>query len=156
MNADKANRWLTLVANVGVLIGLALLIFELRQNQELTRAQIHQERASTWVSDRFDRADTEYVAPALTKFYEAGYPDNLDALEELTPVEQFRVRDILDGFLGDYDNLHYQYQQGFLDEEFYHSRIANSIRNLAPYWRRYNMQGTPRFEKEIDRILAEE
>ena len=35
MNLDGINRWLSLGANVGVVVGLALLVFELRQNSEL-------------------------------------------------------------------------------------------------------------------------
>ena len=32
MNTEKLNRWLALGANVGVLIGLILLVYEVRQN----------------------------------------------------------------------------------------------------------------------------
>ncbi|MEM7430940.1 MAG: hypothetical protein AAF351_03255 [Pseudomonadota bacterium] len=156
MDVDKATRWLTLVANIGVLIGLVLLIVELRQNQELTRAQIHQSRTDAWVANIFERADTEYVAPVLMKFHEAGYPDNLDALEALSPLELRRMHDVLFAFHGDYDNMHYQYEQGFLDEEYYQARIVRSIKNLAPYWRKRGITGRPSFEKEIDRILAEQ
>jgi hypothetical protein len=39
MNSDKVNKWLTLVANVGILIGLVLVGFEIRQNSDLLRLQ---------------------------------------------------------------------------------------------------------------------
>ena len=39
MEPDKVNRWLTLGANIGVLIGLALVAFEIRQNSDLMRLQ---------------------------------------------------------------------------------------------------------------------
>ena len=39
MDTDRANRWLTLIANFGILLGLALVIFEIRQNSELLRLQ---------------------------------------------------------------------------------------------------------------------
>lgn len=44
MNVDNVDRWLTLGANIGVLVGLALLIVELGQNSDLVRTQIHQAR----------------------------------------------------------------------------------------------------------------
>jgi len=50
MNADNVNRWLTLGTNVGVVIGLILLLVELDQNSDLVRAQIHQARSDTQVS----------------------------------------------------------------------------------------------------------
>lgn len=38
MNADNVNKWLTLSANIGVVIGLVLLIVEIGQNTEMMRA----------------------------------------------------------------------------------------------------------------------
>ena len=35
MNLDRLNDWLTLLTNVGVLVGIFLLVIELRQNQEI-------------------------------------------------------------------------------------------------------------------------
>ena len=40
LNSDKLNRWLTLTANVGVLVGLVVLIFEVQQNRHLVRAEL--------------------------------------------------------------------------------------------------------------------
>jgi hypothetical protein len=39
MDSDKAKKWITLGANLGVLIGIFLLIVELQQNREMMRAQ---------------------------------------------------------------------------------------------------------------------
>jgi hypothetical protein len=41
----KITRWLTLGANLGVLIGIALVLVELDQNREMMRAQIRNELA---------------------------------------------------------------------------------------------------------------
>ncbi len=35
MNSEKLSNWLTLLVNIGVVIGLALLIYELRESQNL-------------------------------------------------------------------------------------------------------------------------
>ena len=40
MNAEKVNTWLSLGANIGVVIGLMLLIIEIGQNTDMMRAQI--------------------------------------------------------------------------------------------------------------------
>ena len=50
MNTEKLNRWLTLVASFGVVVGLVLLIIETRQNTDVVKAQIHQLRAE-WVEE---------------------------------------------------------------------------------------------------------
>jgi len=40
MESDRLGRWLTLGANLGVVLGLIILIVEVRQNAALTRAQM--------------------------------------------------------------------------------------------------------------------
>jgi hypothetical protein len=40
MDFDRLNRWLTLVANVGILLGLILVILEINQNSQIARASL--------------------------------------------------------------------------------------------------------------------
>ncbi len=40
VDSDRLNRWLTLGANLGILIGLILVGYEIKQNSNLVRAQI--------------------------------------------------------------------------------------------------------------------
>ena len=54
MNADSVNKWLTLSTNIGVVIGLVLLLVELDQNADLVRAQIHQARSDAHVGHRLN------------------------------------------------------------------------------------------------------
>ena len=83
MDSDQLNRWLTLAANVGVLIGILLLIFELNQNREMMRAQIRNDIAAQAVQ-RMDNlvADRE-IADILVRDQEGS---------ELTPDEELRLR----------------------------------------------------------------
>lgn len=39
MDTEKVNKWLTLGANVGVLIGLLLLVPEIRQTNSIAKAE---------------------------------------------------------------------------------------------------------------------
>ena len=154
MNAEHVNRWLTLSANIGVVIGLILLLIELDQNSDLVRAQIHQARSDTWVSGRVAFADTEHLLPAYQKFMAAGGPMDPSAIEALDPIELLRVYRYLQSRAGDYDNLFYQYQQGYLDEEFYRTRIESSIKRLAPTWMNMDFLNRlrPSFVAEIERL----
>ena len=45
MKIEPLNRWLILAANLGVLAGIILLVFELNQNRAMMRAQIRNEVA---------------------------------------------------------------------------------------------------------------
>ena len=157
MNLEGLNRWITLGANVGVVVGLALLIIEIRQNSELVRAQIHQSRSDNYVSERQAVADSQFILPVTVKLMTAGDyldPANLDVLD---PTERERFRRYLQSRHADYDNLFYQYRLGYLDESFYQSRVAGSIKRLLPMWEELGLleYGTPEFQKEIERIAAE-
>lgn len=163
MTADSANRWLTLAANIGVLVGIVLLAFELDQNADLLKAQIHQSRSDNFESFYVAVADTEYLLPVLEKFEAAGGPDDLSSLQELTPTERARLRRYWDGRIGGYDNLHLQYRQGFLDEDFYSIRVVGPIQSYLPLWQELglvrlgaeNPRVTKSFAAELERILAD-
>ncbi len=46
MDKNKLNGWLSLAGNLAILIGLMLVVFEIRQNSDLMRAQISMERST--------------------------------------------------------------------------------------------------------------
>ena len=52
MKTDKLNSWLSLGANVGVVVGLVLLVLEMRQNTDMMEAQIMQSRTETAMSEQ--------------------------------------------------------------------------------------------------------
>ena len=49
MSSNKLNQWLTLLANIGVVIGLALLIYELRESQNLAECKSRQQSCAVLV-----------------------------------------------------------------------------------------------------------
>jgi hypothetical protein len=55
------------LANIGVLVGLAVLIMEIRQNNELTMAQIEQTRSDAFVSWGQEVVLNDHLAPLLAK-----------------------------------------------------------------------------------------
>ncbi len=159
MNADNVNKWLRLSANIGVVFGLFLLLVELDQNSDLVRAQIHQARADAAVARFENRADTEHLAALLEKFQQFGGFDNFSSTDELTPEELIRLRAFLQGRYWDSDNLFYQYQQGYLDEEYYQFVASNAIRLFSPWWDKlgiFENLGRPSFDAEIRRLRSTE
>ncbi len=157
MNTDRVNRWLTLGANVGVVIGLILLLIEIDQNNDLARAQIHQTRADSWGDFRLTLGDSEHLLSAWMKFQDAGGPEDPNAIDKLDRLESFRVRQYLLHRYSDYDNLFYLYKQGYLDEEYYVHRAVPSINSLAPAWSSFMIArlARPSFVEEINRITSE-
>lgn len=151
MDSDRINRWLALGANVGVLVGIILLIVELDQNREMMRAQTRNEVAAEIIDLLTDITNNEQFASV----YRRGMAD-----EELTADEsmQFRVRTI--ALFRYFENVHYQYRLGLYDEdEFaaqknawkgtFRSRLATEV------WCRYRPSISPEARAEIDALVTD-
>ena len=118
MNADKLNSWLTLGANIGVVIGLALLIYEINQNTEMMQAQINQNRTDTSMSEQQAVYNSDYV-PAMDVKIKNG--------EQLSDEELIRYEHVFRAFNRNMDNQLWQYDHGFLGENIPYS-ITRAVR----------------------------
>jgi hypothetical protein len=53
--------------------------------------------------------------------------------------------------------MYYQYQQGFLDPEYYEGEFKVRVRRLAPTWQALGLTGgRPSFKDEIARVTADQ
>ena len=142
------------LANAGVLIGIFLLLVELNQNSDLLRAQIHQSRSDNFESFTAALADSEYFLLAFNKL-QGG---DVTALNALNDEERARVSHYLLGRLSGYDNLFYQYRNGFIEPEFYESRVVSIVKLMDPIFQELGLLTspavTPSFLAEIERIRA--
>ena len=107
MNAEKINSWLTLGANVGVVVGLMLLIFEIGQNTEMMRAQINQSRTDTALFQQYSMSDTDYIVPIIAKVRRG---------EQLSDEGTIRYDAHMRAFNRNQDNNLWQYNQGYLGD----------------------------------------
>ena len=89
MDSDRLNRWLTLIANVGVLVGLLLLVFEIRQNTDVMQAQMAQARADNRMEKYRDQIDSDYWPAIGVKRDSAKSPK--EWIDSLTAEEHQRV-----------------------------------------------------------------
>jgi len=117
MNTDNVNKWLTLSANIGVVIGLVLLIIEIGQNTEMMRAQINQSRTDTAISEQQAVFNSDYI-PALVAKRDKGEP--------FSEEEMIRYRTYFRSGNRNQDNNLWQYNHGFLGEN-----TPRSIRDFA-------------------------
>jgi len=94
MDTDKFNRWLTLTANLGILIGLVLLIVEIQQNTDLMRAQIAMDRTTTRMQILSDWANGGELVRIEAILYEQvdGFPKALGYSDLLTTEEKRRYQ----------------------------------------------------------------
>lgn len=62
MTKADLSQWVTAATNIAVLLGVLLLVFELRQNAELARLEMIQDRI-----DAFQQAEAGFYDPALSQ-----------------------------------------------------------------------------------------
>lgn len=130
MNMDQVNKWLVLLTNIGVLIGIVLLVLELQQNTDLMRAEMHAMRAEAKANRQMDLANSGEVSRIMYTAFAAGFPRDPAALDTLRPEDRFRLTGFLSGLAETVQNWHFQCQQDLLDEELCHSGYESQARVL--------------------------
>jgi uncharacterized protein (TIGR02246 family) len=124
VNSHWLTRWLTLGANVAVLVGIVLLIIELNQNREQIRAQTRHDLAMGIV----DLLQAPATNPQLADVLYRGVTD-----QPLTPTEQFQFELRTNALFRYWEDVHYQRAQA--------------------YWCRVRLLYSPEFKAEMDGLL---
>ena len=151
------------LGSIAVLATLIYLSVQIRQNtrsmdesKRLALAQTYQIRADALQTMLVTAADSEHIGPIITKLTSAGYPEDLGALLQLSAQERGRFRMWQIAQQTHWDNMFFQYQQGFIDKEYYQDSFRMRVGRLAPTWEALNITGSrSTFAEEIERIMAE-
>ena len=151
-----------LLGSIAVLATLVYLSVQIRQNtlsmnenKKLALAQTYQMRADALQMMLVHAADSEHIGPIIMELTDAGYPEDIDALDGLSKEQRQRFRLWQIAQQTHWDNMFFQYQQGFIDEEYYRDSFRERVRRLAPTWTALNLVGTRQtFNAEIDSIMA--
>ncbi len=152
------------LGSIAVLATLVYLAVQIRQNtrtmdesKKLALAQTYQMRSDALQMMLVHAADSEFIGPIIAKLTGAGYPEDISALEQLSNVERQRFRLWQIAQEAHWDNMFFQYQQGFIDEEYYRDSFKVRVGRLAPTWKKLKISGARRtFAAEIESILAED
>ena len=94
MKFDKLNNWLRVIADLGILIGIVLVLVQMNQNEDLMRAQIMSQ-----YHDSYSAYEASFAGENLPAIWEKSLlePENLSlgelrAMESVTFVPLFRWR----------------------------------------------------------------
>ena len=112
MNATKLNDWMQVVGIFAVVASLIFVGLEMRQAQEISMSQAYQSRAAAVVE-----WDSAFAANPAALSAQRKAADG--AADEITTEEYEALRYTLLGVFNLYDNAHYQYQKGFVSQEFW-------------------------------------
>ena len=152
-----------IVGALGVIASLIYLAVQIRQNthameegRRLALAQTYQLRADALQQMLVTAADS-HIGAIIVKLSADGYPEDIGALDRLTPEDRGRFRLWQIAQQTHWDNLHFQYQQGFLDEEYFSDSFRERTVRLAPVWRALGISsGRRSFIEEIERLEQKE
>lgn len=152
MDGDMLTRWLALAANGGALLGLLLVVVQLRQNRQLMRAQIRHDIAAGIVDLLNAVASNVQLAGVLRR----------GALgESLTPEERFQFEFRGNALFRYWEDVHYQFRHGLYDQVEYSSQkaafkatLAGNV-GLVAYWREVRALYSPLFAAELDALMPE-
>ena len=152
MDTGRLNRWLTLGTNIGVLIGIILLVVELDQNRDMMRAQTRNELFLGSLGLLSLTAENKELADIIVRANQG---------KELTPTEAFMHGTRSELVFRYWENVHYQYRQGLYDEvEF--SRHLETMKavllsndGLMRFWCSERMLFSAPFVAEIDGFLSD-
>ena len=130
MIGETSNRWLNVTANLGVLAGLILVIFELRQNQELMKVNLTNDYYSSYA-----QAEMIFAGENLPAAWEKSLvdPKNL-SLKEMRILEAHTYSPITRWI-----NLYRLYEAGILEKTFWQSQVNLDASYYlgTPYGRAY-------------------
>ena len=163
MNLVELGALGEFVGSIVVLITLVYLSVQVRQNtrsmeegRKLALAQTYQMRSDALQMMLVHAADSDHIGPIITKLTGYGYPEDVSALEHLSREDRGRFRQWQIAQHTHWDNMFFQYQQGFIDEEYYRDSFRERVRRLAPTWKALNVASARRsFNIEIENILRE-
>ena len=151
MDSDRLNKWLTLGANIGVLIGIILLIAELSQNYEIIRAQTRTELSQSLLDLLALSASNKELAEIIVR---------ADRGEELTGAEQHMFGARSESVFAYWQNVHYQGRNGMYDEEEFSmhiqmiGRVLSTNPGLIRYWCEDRDNYPEVFADDINRLIS--
>jgi len=88
MNTDALNKWLTLAANLGVVVGIFALVFELRQNQSMLEQEHRMNLVTARIADIQLYQDFRWTLVQDKELMQL-WIDGLDG-KELTEIQDMR------------------------------------------------------------------
>ena len=121
MKRIDLGQTITILANLGVLIGILLLVYELAQNREMVQAQTRNSVAEMVVNLLALEAGDPGIAEIMVK---------LGSGRPLTRGEMERFQVLQWAYWRYRENVHYQYRNGLYDEDEYLALRAVWLRDV--------------------------
>ena len=135
MDFDRINKWLTLVANIGVLVGILFLAYELNLSRTMATADINQNRAhARSEADLQIATNSENFVAADVKFQSLLREHSVqDAVARLTDEERYLIRRWQSSLMIRFDNVAFQHSLGLVPDSYFRT-LVRGVQNFLPIW----------------------
>ena len=156
MNSGKINDWLQVVGLFGVVASLLFVGLQMKQDQEIAMSDAAQARAELTVHYLLESAGNPYILSAIVN-RTAGSSEPVTSKEQASSDYQSVA------LLFIYENIHDQYERGFISEERWQGALGNvrgslQVDSRTPVRSRYAAtRDTWResFRQVVDQLIAE-
>lgn len=118
MNSTRLKDWLEVIGIFAVFASLIFVGLQMRQTHKISLSQAYQSRTSAAAEWNSALAANPAALSALRKAANG-------AENDISDEEHDALRRSLHGVIYLYDNAHYQYQQGFVSDEFWATTRAS-------------------------------
>ena len=122
MNLDSLNKWLTLLANIGVIAGIAFLAIEINQNNKQLEIQSYQNWSNSAINLNMSLTDRE-----LSAIYASGVEDSRNLDED--SFISFAMWNM--GIMQMAQTTDYLYRQGSIDRALWETEINRAAGILS-------------------------
>ena len=152
MNLDRVNQYVQTGANIGVILSILFLAWQISRTELVMQAQTRGALAQQASSLLYGEASDADLASIVRRSY---------AGEELSPDDQFRLERLLQAYFRHWENAHYLYRLGLYDIEEYNGqreawRARLSRPGVADFWCRGRHLYSATFVASIDDLLERE
>ena len=123
---DKLNQWLSVIANLGVVIGLIVVVFELRQNSSLMQAEAYDRRVANILELNILAIDQAHLTEALNKLEFPGglcFADTAP-LEDLSPEESVAFSYFVYSQIIKFQNVNRQFHLGLIPDREHNGSLV--------------------------------
>ena len=154
MNSAKLNDWLQVIGLFGVIASLLFVGMQMKQDREIALSAATQARTETTVQNIMGLMANPYYLSAAEKYLSGN-------AHTVTPVENFVVDRLGSTALFNFENVHFQYQQGFIPPERW-SATRESLKGVlrSPFGPRRFYESSPdswrpSFQQIVDELISE-
>jgi hypothetical protein len=127
MDSSHQEKWVPVVANIGVIIGIAVLVYELNQTNRLAETQAEALRLDQIQLAQLAFAESDYLPQISLKAENEG-------VDSLPAIERSRLRHWHYSVMLRMENHYMHFERGYLDEETGQA-ILNAASRSLKIWR---------------------